>query len=166
MTKFNIRTLILGYLQMKDGDRFLDIGAGTGSISIEASLHGAKVWAVEVEQEGVELIKSNAAKFKTPIHLIHGKAPEALPKIKFNKCFVGGSKGQLEGIFEYLEEFLEEEGIVCGNFITLNNLNQFISLLKKYTYKDIEVQLIQTSEMDEIGLLKGQNPIFIVKGVR
>ncbi|MDR7855770.1 precorrin-6Y C5,15-methyltransferase (decarboxylating) subunit CbiT [Tissierella sp.] len=166
MTKFNIRVLTMGYLAIEEGDRLLDIGAGTGSISIEAALHGAKVCAIEKEKEGIELIGINSKNFGTDIHLIHGQAPDALPTDRFNKCFIGGSASKLEEIFLYLEENLEGKGIVCGNFITLKNLNKFIEFLNKYNYKDIEVQLIQASVMDKIGLLKGQNPIFIVKGVK
>jgi cobalt-precorrin-6B (C15)-methyltransferase len=166
MTKFNIRILTIGYLAIERGDKFLDIGAGTGSISIESALHGAKVYAIEREEEGVELIKTNRAKFGVDIDIIKGQAPEDLPNIKINKCFIGGSGGQLEGIFSYLDINLEDNGIVCGNFITIKNLNNFMELLNKYKYKDIEVQLIQVSTMDKIGLLKGQNPIFIVKGVK
>ncbi|NLK44312.1 MAG: precorrin-6Y C5,15-methyltransferase (decarboxylating) subunit CbiT [Tissierellia bacterium] len=166
MTKFNIRILTLGYLAIENGDRLLDIGAGTGSISIEAVLHGATVWAIEREAEGIELIKRNSDKFGVDLSIVHGQAPENLPNEKFNKCFIGGSGGKLKEIFSYLETNLEEKGIVCGNFITLKNLNQFVELLNKYNYKDIEVQLVQTSTMDKIGILKGQNPIFIVKGVK
>ncbi len=166
MTKFNIRILTLGYLAIEEGDRLLDIGAGTGSISIEASLHGAKVWAIEREAEGIELIESNIKKFDSEINIIHGQAPDDLPNLRINKCFIGGSRGKLEDIFLYLEKNLEQNGILCGNFITLKNLNQFLDLLNKYKYKDINVQLIQGSTMDKIGLLKGENPIFIVKGVK
>lgn len=166
MTKFNIRILTVGYLAIGKEDRLLDIGAGTGSISIEAALHGAKVWAIEREEEGVELIRRNSEKFNLEINIIHGQAPDNLPVEKFNKCFIGGSGGKLEEIFLYLENNLDNNGILCGNFITLKNLNQFSELLNKYNYKDIEVQLIQVSSMDKIGLLKGQNPIFIVKGVK
>ena len=166
MTKFNIRILTIAYLQIKEGDRFLDIGAGTGSISIEAALHGAKTWAIEKEVEGVELIKLNNDKFDTGINIIEGQAPENLPDIKINKCFVGGSRGQLKGIFDYLDKNLDHGGILCGNFITLKNLSEFTELLKAYKYSNIETQLIQTSYMDRIGLMKGQNPIFIIKGVK
>lgn len=166
MTKFNIRILTIGYLAIEKGDRLLDIGAGTGSISIESALQGANVWSIEREEEGISLIKSNNEKFCTSINIINGQAPEDLPNIKFNKCFIGGSGGKLESIFLYLEKNLEDNGIVCGNFITLNNLTEFLTLLKKYNYKGIETNLIQSAYMDGIGLMKGQNPIYIVKGVK
>ena len=105
MTKFNIRVLTLGYLAIQEGDRLLDIGAGTGSISIEASLQGALVWAIEKEEEGINLIKSNDDRFNTGITIIKGIAPEDLPNIMFNKCFVGGSKGKLSEIVQSLESF-------------------------------------------------------------
>lgn len=166
MTKFNIRALTMGYLGIDKGDRLLDIGAGTGSISIEASLQGAKVWAIEREEEGVQLIKENNDKFSRDINIIQGSAPEDLPDISLNKCFIGGSGGRLKEIFKYLEEHLEDSGVLCGNFISLNNLNEFLNLLKEYKYKDIESQLIQSAYMDKLGLFKGQNPIYIVKGVK
>ena len=166
MTKFNIRILTIGYLEIQVGDRFLDVGGGTGSISIEASLQGAKVWTIEREEKAIDIIKANDNKFKTNINIIHGEAKKDLPEISFNKCFVGGSRGQLEEIFKYLDKHLDNNGILCGNFITLNNLNEFIELMNKYSYKDMETQLIQTSATDRIGLLKGENPIFIVKGVK
>lgn len=166
MTKFNVRILTIGYLAIEQGDILLDIGAGTGSISIEAALQGAEVWAIEREKEGTDLINKNIDKIGVNINIMEGQAPRDLPSKKFNKCFIGGSGGKLEEIFEYLDTSLESKGVICGNFITLKNLNQFTELLKKYNYEDIEVQLIQSSYMDKIGLMRGSNPIFIVKGVK
>lgn len=166
MTKFNIRILTIGYLAIESGDRLLDIGAGTGSISIEAALQGAKVWAIERDEKALELIKGNSQNFNVDIDIIPGQAPDDLPDLKFNKCFVGGSGGKLDEIFHYLNCHLDKEGILCGNFILLNNASKFIGLLKKHNYTNIETQLVQTSYMDKIGLMKGQNPIFIIKGVK
>ncbi len=166
MTKFNIRVLNMAYLSIEEGDLLLDIGAGTGSVSVEAVLQGAKVWAVEREKEGVELISKNKDKFQADITVIEGQAPEVLPDIKFDKCFIGGSSGHLKGIFDYLQSNLRGKGILCANFITLNNLNEFLELLKLYDYEEVEVQLIQASAIDKSGLLKGNNPIFIAKGVK
>lgn len=166
MTKFNIRILTIGYLEIQQGDRFLDIGGGTGSISIEASMQGAKVWTIEREKKGIDIINENNKKFNANLNIIHGEANQDLPDLKFNKCFVGGSRGQLQAIFKYLQDHLENQGILCGNFITLKNLGEFTQLMKAYNYTDIEVQLVQASAQDRIGLLKAQNPVFIVKGVK
>ena len=166
MTKFNIRILTIGYLEIEVGDRLLDIGAGTGSVSIEGALQGARVCSIERNEEALGLIHKNSEKFKVNINIINGIAPNDLPNEKFNKCFVGGSGGKLDEIFFYLNTHLENGGILCGNFILLNNTTKFIELLKKHNYIDIETQLVQTAYMDEIGLMKGQNPIFIIKGVK
>lgn len=166
MTKFNVRVLTIAHMNIQKDDKFLDIGAGTGSISIEASLQGAHVTAIETEKEGIALIKENSEKFNTEIDLIQGRAPVDLPKRKFNKVFIGGSKGELGNIFEYLDKNLEKDGLVCGNFIMLKNLNEFARLLEIHNYIDIETHMIQASYVDKIGLLKGQNPIFIIKGVK
>lgn len=166
MTKFNIRILTIGYLEIEMGDKLLDIGAGTGSVSIEAALQGAKVWSIERDKEALALIHKNNQKFKTNINIINGQAPNDLPDEKFNKCFIGGSGGKLDEIFQYLNIHLGNGGTLCGNFILLNNASKFIELLKANRYIDIETQLIQSSYMDRIGLMKGQNPIFIIKGVK
>lgn len=166
MTKFNIRMLSIGYLAIEPDDRFLDIGAGTGAVAIEAALQGARVWAIEREPEGIALIQANCEKFNINMTIIPGKAPEDLLNFKFNKCFIGGSGGKLNDIFQYLDKNLEHGGILCGNFITIDNLYEFLKLLKKYGYEDMETNLIQTAQMDKLGLMKGQNPIYIAKGVK
>lgn len=166
MTKFNIRILTIGHMEIEKGDRFLDIGAGTGSISIEASLQGAEVTAIERKQEGVDLIRKNAEKFSTRINIIQGEAKDSFPEASFNKVFIGGSRGQLVDVFEYLEDKLEKGGILCGNFIMLKNLEEFTRLLKEYGYREVQTHMVQASSVDKIGLLRGENPIFIVRGVK
>ncbi len=164
MTKFYVRTLIIGILGIKDGDRFLDIGSGTGSISIEAGSRGAKVFAIDKNPEAIRLTKENSEKFGVNLEVFQGNAPKDLPNLKINKCFVGGSTGNLQEIFKYLENNLENDGILVGSFITLKNLEEFRRQLRSYNYKDIETVLAQISTEDHIGLMRGENPIFIVKG--
>lgn len=165
MTKFDVRLASIAALEVEKGNILLDIGAGTGSVSVQAARLGACVFAVEEKDEGVNLIKENALKFNTDIRIIKGKAPEALYDIPtFDRCFIGGSGGNLKEIFKYVNSNLSHEGIIVANFITLNNLNTFSNLLKDNNYIDIEVKLLQISYVDRIGLLKANNPIFIVRG--
>jgi len=165
MTKFEVRVLTLAMLDISSGDVFLDIGAGSGSISIQAALLGARVFAVEREPEGVELICKNAKKFNVAVDVIGGDAPEVLENIKaFNKCFIGGNGGKLRDIVKAVWKKQLNDGIICGNFIIPDNMVEFKNLLRELGYEDIEVRLIQCAVMDRLGLMKGQNPVYIVKG--
>lgn len=166
MTKFEVRLITIGLLEIEEGDTFLDIGAGTGSISIESGLQGANVYAIEKEEEGIHLINKNAEKFGTSVNVINDIAPSGIDKVPyFNKCFIGGSGKKLKDIVDEVTLRISEGGIVAGNFITLSNLYRFQTLLKEKGYQDIETRLIQASMVDKrTGLLKSQNPIFIVRG--
>lgn len=169
MSKFETRILTISLLEIEKGDIFLDIGGGTGSISIEASLQGAKIYVIEKEEEGIKLIKKNADKFNIDdIEIINSVAPVGIEQaVDFNKCFIGGSGQRLEEIMKVVTEKLRKRGIVVANFITLKNLSLFQNLLKQYEYTEVETRLVQSSQVDEkTGLLKAQNPVFIVKGVK
>jgi cobalt-precorrin-6B (C15)-methyltransferase len=165
MTKFEVRISSIAALEIEEGDTLIDIGAGTGSISIEAALQGAIVYAVEERHEAVELIKRNSLKFDAFIHVKEGSAPDVLLDMpRFNKCFIGGSKGRLSQIFNWVDASINKGGIIAANFITLKNLNIFTTLLNDKNYIDVEIKLLQVSNADNMGLLKACNPVFIVRG--
>lgn len=165
MTKFAIRAVTMALLDITPGDVLLDIGAGTGSISIQAALLGAEVYALEQTQEGVDLIQQNAEKFQVEIQTIHGTAPECLQAIpQFNKCFIGGSKGKLTPIVTDVHARLCSGGRLAANFIRLENTVTFRQRLQQYGYIQIESRLLHTAEVDHLGLLRGQNPVCLIGG--
>jgi cobalt-precorrin-6B (C15)-methyltransferase len=165
MTKFDARVLIMAMLEIDQRDVFLDVGAGTGSLSAQAALLGAEVIAIEKEQEGVDLIGQNAELFGVSINIIHGTAPADLKSIPtFNKCFIGGSGGKLDQIIDALDKKLPTGGIMAASFIMPENMTDFNRKLRKLKYSEIEARLIQSSTIDKLGLLKANNPIFMIKG--
>ena len=166
MTKFNIRSLIIAHLELKPTDKLLDIGCGTGSISVEAASFGASVTAIDKVEEAASLTKKNADKHGVNINIIKGVAPDDLEDENFDKIFIGGSTGHLREIFEYAKTNLKPSGIIEASFILLKNAYEFKELLKEYEYENIETHLVSTAKEDRIGLLRGENPIFIVKGYK
>lgn len=165
MTKFEARVLIMALLEAGAGDKLLDIGAGTGSVSIQAALLGAKVFSIEREPEGVELIHKNAAKFQVGVEIIHGSAPEMISSVgAFNKCFIGGSGGSLAEIFDEADRLIQPGGILAASFIVPDNMVELKGLFADRHYSEVEVRLVQASVLEGNGLLKANNPIFLVKG--
>ena len=103
MTKEEVRTVSIAKLKLTKNAVIYDVGAGTGSVSIEAALQGEnlRVYAIEKNPEGAELIRKNMQKFRTDqIQVIEGVAPEALEALEMpTHAFIGGSTGQLKELF-------------------------------------------------------------------
>lgn len=167
MTKFDVRVINMALLNIEKEDVLLDVGAGTGSISIQSALLGAKVYAVEKNEEAINIIRQNMDKFNVNVNIKKGTAPFAIEDVpQFNKCFIGGSEGLLKDIVLKADEKLTTGGILLANFITIKNLYAFTELINDKGYRDIETRIIQVSYSDKTGILKANNPVFIVKGVK
>ena len=167
MTKFEARVLSLALSGVGAGDLFVDIGAGTGSIAVQAALLGAEVYAIEREAAGVALIQKNADKFGVRIQVLHGSAPEQLAGISdVDACFIGGSGGQLPQIAHEAHRRLRPGGRLAANFIRPDTMTQFTRLLKELGCVNIETRLLQMAVSDSFGMLRGQNPIFLVSGIK
>lgn len=171
MTKSEVRAVCLSKLKLNAGLNILDIGAGTGSVTIECGVLGSNVVAIERNPQGVELIKANIEKFElNNIKIIKGSAPSDLPKDStFNRVFIGGSGGKIDGVFNYLNDHLEANGILVANTITIENNYKILSLMEEYGYKDVEVVSINISRSSKVGsvhMMKAENPISIISGIK
>lgn len=100
MTKQEVRAAALAKLAVSPADTVWDVGAGTGSVSVELALAAPKgrVYAVECEPDACALIRKNREKFRAyNLTLIEGKAPEALDGLPApDAVFIGGTKGGME----------------------------------------------------------------------
>ena len=165
MTKYPIRILSLSMMDLEEECSFLDIGCGTGSISLQAAAIGAKVTAMDMKDEAVETTKKNFDKFAVKGYVYKGKAPEDLFKKKFQRIFMGGSTGNIKKIVDYIDNYLTDDGITLANFIIQENAVDFKRELLNKGFK-VEVRTINHAIEDALGLNKADNPVIIVKGVR
>ena len=168
MTKEEVRTVTISKLDLVKSDIVLDIGAGTGSISIECGLllSEGSVIAVETKEEAVLLIKENIEKFNLKnIKVINTLAPIGLEDLEFTKVVIGGSRGQMDGLFELIQNKKVLKVVI--NTITIENTYKAIELMKKYGYKNIEVTSMSIAKSKDIGsmtMMLGQNPVNIISG--
>ena len=135
ITKKEIRLLILGELAPLDGQVFWDIGAGTGSVSIEISrlCPQAQIYAIEKSAAGVALIRHNAERLAiAPINALQGKAPDALQTLPSpDRVFIGGSSGELVAILEHLFKRQTLKKVVLA-LATLENLVTAIDWIERW----------------------------------
>ncbi|QZY57365.1 precorrin-6Y C5,15-methyltransferase (decarboxylating) subunit CbiT [Crassaminicella profunda] len=172
MTKEEVRAVTLSKLRLEENSTMVDVGAGTGSIAIEAAhiCTKGKVIAIERNVEGVELIKRNSEKFQVDLEIIHGKAVEKLKDMDaFDRVMIGGSGGELEDIIKLCYEKLSEDGRCVVNCITIETLYESIENLKKSGFKDLDVVSVNVSRGKALGrytLMEALNPIYIIAGIK
>lgn len=168
MTKQEIRTMVLCKAKIADNDIVIDIGAGTGSLSVEAGLLAplGKVFAIERVDQGAMLIKQNAAKFSVNnIQVLCQEAPAALFNLpKANVIFVGGSGGQLAAILAECDRLLFDGGRLVITAITVETLMSSLAIVQRGTY-EVECFQMQVSRLKKVGasnMFQALNPIFII----
>ncbi|MDX2231821.1 MAG: precorrin-6y C5,15-methyltransferase (decarboxylating) subunit CbiE [Leptolyngbyaceae cyanobacterium bins.349] len=134
MTKREVRTLALAELVLQPGQVIWDIGAGTGSVSIEIArlCPTATIYAIEKTAVGISLIQQNCQRFRVnTIHPIHGDAPTALRSLPApDRIFIGGSGGNLSPILDTCQQQLRPQGRIVLALATLDHLTQALTWLQ------------------------------------
>ena len=130
------------YLKEMEQPKILDVGAGTGSVSLEAALHGEnlRVYAIEKNPDGAELIRKNMQKFRADqIQVIEGVAPEALEALEMpTHAFIGGSTGQLKEIIQCIKKKNPDVRIVI-NAISLETVKEAMEAMEEGLLADPEI---------------------------
>ena len=167
MTKSEVRALSVAKLKICDDSVIYDVGAGTGSVSIEMALCAVNgmVYAIEKEEAAADLIEVNKVKFKTPnLQVIRGLAPEAMADLpKPTHAFIGGSSGNLKDIIACLLDKNPDIRIVI-NSVTIETLEETTQVIKEFNLVEEEITCINVSKARKLGkyhLMTAQNPVYI-----
>ena len=167
MTKSEVRALSVAKLKLSDDSVIYDIGAGTGSVSIEMALVAVNgmVYAIEKEDPAADLIEVNKVKFKAPnVQVIRGLAPEAMADLPTpTHAFIGGSSGNLKDIIKRLLDKNPDIRVVI-NSVTIETLEETTQVIKEFDLVEEEITCINVSKARKLGkyhLMTAQNPVYI-----
>ena len=169
MTKQEVRAAVLAKLAVRPEDILWDVGAGTGSVSVELALAAprGRVYAVECRPEGCALIKANREKFRTRnLVLVEGLAPAVLSDLPApDAVFIGGSKGSLAAIVDAALD-KNPDARICVSAIALESLSAAVAALTAKG-RTVQVSQIAVSRARAVGglhLMMAQNPIYLITG--
>ncbi len=167
MTKEEIRSISLSKLRLQKDSVIYDIGAGTGSVSIEMALQACdgKVYAIEKKKEAIHLILENKKKFAADnLEVVEGIAPEALEELPMpTHAFIGGSSGNMREILKILLQKNSKIRIVV-NAIAVETVAETLQCLKELPFCEEEIVQVSIGKSKKIAsyhMMMGLNPVFI-----
>ncbi len=168
MTKEEVRTVSIGKLRLGKDSVLYDVGAGTGSVAIEAARRdpSVRVYAIERNPAAVELIRQNRRKFYADwVTVTEGDAPAALAPLEPpTHVFIGGSGGRLKEILTCVKEKNPDVRIVI-NAASLETMKEVTEAMEEGLLQEPEVVQLWTAKTRKLGghhLMTGFNPICIV----
>lgn len=172
ITKQEVRAVTLAKLQLQDDLVMWDIGAGSGSVSIEAEnlMPNGRIFALEKNPQYLVFLKENLKKFVARnIVLVEAFAPEGLDDLPDpDRVFIGGSGGMLEEIIEAADRRLKPEGRIVLNAVTLDTLTKAVEFLEDHGYA-VEVTCVniaKTRDLTEYKMFDAHNPVYIISACK
>ena len=169
MTKQEVRAAALAKLAVRPEDILWDVGAGTGSVSVELALAAPRgqVYAVECNETACGLIRQNREKFAAfNLTLIEGKAPDALKALPApDAVFIGGTKGGMAGVVDAVLE-KNPSARICISAIALETLSAAVAALTAHglSAEVAQIAVSRTRPAGRLHLLMANNPVFLITG--
>ena len=167
MTKSEVRAVCLSKLRLTEKAVAWDVGAGTGSVSIEMALQARRgqVYAIERKDAAISILGENLRRFGTEnLTVIPGIAPAVCVDLPApTHVFIGGSSGNLKEIIALLLEKNPDVRIVA-TAITLESVAELTACMKHFSFGETEVISMSVAKNKKAGpynLMTGQNPIYI-----
>ncbi len=169
MTKADVRALTICRARLAPNQTVWEVGAGTGSVTVEAALRvpGGRIYAVEEKAEAAALTAENCRLFGTHnVTVVHGRAPEALLGLpRPHRVMVGGSRGELAEIIRLCGRELLPGGVIVVNAIRPATLQLALDVLSLPPFGTPEGVLVQVSGLERLGdgyHFRAQNPVWII----
>ena len=168
MTKEEVRVLALSRLRLTRNAVFYDIGAGTGSVSVEAArlCPDAQIWAVEKKPEAVQILRENLSRYcLDSVHVVEAAAPEGLKDLPApTHVFIGGSGKALPEILQAVLDKNPQVRIVL-TCVTLETLAQAMEAARALPVTEPQVRQVAVTRAETVGsyhMMKAQNPVYII----
>lgn len=168
MTKEEVRAVSLAKLRLSADSICYDVGAGTGSVSVEMALRASQgmVYAIEKKEEAAGLLEENKRKFAADnLVIIKGEAPGAMEELPSpTHAFIGGSSGNLREIVSLLLD--KNPGVrIVINCITLETVTEALQVMQEFAFEETEIVQLGAARSKNVGryhMMMGENPIYII----
>jgi len=173
-TKEEIRVITISKAQLFEGAYVIDVGSGTGGITVEAALQvkqKGRVFSIDQKEEAVKITEKNLTKFQVQniVEVFCGQATEVLLKLpQADAVLIGGSDSLRETI-QLVYEKLKNNGKIVVNAILLETTVNAIDEIKKVGFKDVDVVQVFVAKGKQVRsgtMMLARNPITIISATK
>ena len=171
ITKEDIRAIAVSKLRLKEGHSSIDVGCGSGSITVELGLQtrGA-VYAIDFDSNAVELTKKNLDKFGVKAEVILGKAQDVLPRLpQVDAVLVGGTWGDSRQVIQLAVERLKKGGRIVIDTIVIETMYQALQAVGELGLAEIDITQVTIAKARKVttgNMMLARNPVMIISATK
>ena len=172
ITKAEVRAVSLSRLRLFDRAIFWDLGAGSGSVSIEAGqlVTRGEIYTVEQKAERIRHIHTNRLRFGIGnMQVIHARLPDGIADLPDpDRVFIGGGGKTLADLIRMAANRLKPAGIIVINTVLIDNLAAATHILEDLDFDMdmVQIQVSRATAMPFSHRLQAANPVWIITGRR
>lgn len=172
ITKEDVRALVISKLRLKENSSAIDVGCGSGSITVELCLQtkANKVYAIDFDQRAIDLTRKNLLKFGLNAQTILSNAQDILPLLpQVDAIIIGGSWGNIEQIIQLSIDRLRKGGRIVIDTILIETMYKAINTIYKEKLDEADVTQIIISKARKVTtgtMMLARNPVIIVSATK
>jgi cobalt-precorrin-6B (C15)-methyltransferase len=173
ITKEEIRSIIISKLRLKEEYISIDVGCGSGSISIEMALQTkTTVYAIDMDKNAIDLTSENVEKFglEKKINIIHGLAQDVLPYLpKVDAIVIGGTTGDTEKIISLAIERLNSGGRLVVTSILFETIYKTLKALEDSQLSQIDISQVTIAKSKKTTsgtMMISRNPVVVFSATK
>ena len=173
ITKEEVRSIIISKLRLNEGSSVIDVGCGSGSITVELCLQcqNGKVFGIDLDSKAIELTKANLEKFKVIAEIIKGDAYDILESLPLvDAIVIGGTTGKTEAIIQRAINKLKKGSRLVITTILIETMFKAIEALKEsQELKDIDFTQVTISKgrKTKTGtMMLSRNPVLLISATK
>jgi len=172
ITKEEVRALVMSKLRLKEDFSVIDVGCGSGSITVELCLQmpSGKVYAIDIDEKATELTRQNIKKFGVEAEIILAKAQDILPSLpKVDAVIVGGTWGDTKGVIEASIARLKGGGRILIDTILIETIFAAIATINESNLIDVDITQVTIAKGRKVTtgtMMTARNPIIMISATK
>jgi cobalt-precorrin-6B (C15)-methyltransferase len=171
ITKEDVRALAVSKLRLREGFSAIDVGCGSGSITVELCLQTrGKVYGVDFDKNAVELTKKNLLKFGVDAEIVLGKAQDVLPVLpEVDAIVVGGTWGDARQVIQLAVGRLKKGGRIVIDTILIETMYQALTTVNELQLADVDVTQVTIAKARKVTtgtMMLARNPVMMISATK